>query len=108
MVVHISADRSSATVMSIPRDLETALPACTDSQNRCRLEARPDLPRQRHHPSAADTKAALANAHAQAANDTKGCAQVSTYDDVVTLPGHGSMSPTRAYALSPTVPDSAP
>lgn len=52
-------------------------------------------------PSAADTEAALANA-------TKGCAQVSTYDDVVTLPGYGSMSPTRAYALRPTVPDSAP
>ncbi|MFC1442363.1 LCP family protein [Streptacidiphilus sp. N1-10] len=59
-------------------------------------------------PSAADTKAALANAHAQAADDTKGCAQVSTYNDVVTLPGYGSMSPTRAYALSPGVPDSAP
>lgn len=37
MVVHISADRGSATVMSIPRDLDTALPACTGSQNRCRL-----------------------------------------------------------------------
>ncbi|MHA6761073.1 LCP family protein [Streptacidiphilus sp. PAMC 29251] len=32
MVVHISADRSNATVMSIPRDLETELPACTDQK----------------------------------------------------------------------------
>ena len=59
-------------------------------------------------PSTASTKAALNNAHAQTANDTKGCAQVSTYNDVVTLPGYGSMSPTRAYALSTGVPDSAP
>ncbi|MEY9841042.1 LCP family protein [Streptacidiphilus sp. EB103A] len=59
-------------------------------------------------PSTANTKAALNNAHAQTANDTKGCAQVSTYNDVVTLPGYGSMSPSRAYALSPTVADSAP
>lgn len=33
MVVHISADRSNATVLSIPRDLETGLPACTDADN---------------------------------------------------------------------------
>ncbi|WP_231607837.1 LCP family protein [Streptacidiphilus albus] len=32
MVVHLSADRSNATVMSIPRDLMTNLPACTDSK----------------------------------------------------------------------------
>lgn len=32
MVVHISADRSNATVMSIPRDLVTELPACTDKK----------------------------------------------------------------------------
>ncbi|MFF4019721.1 LCP family protein [Streptomyces sp. NPDC001843] len=31
MVVHISADRSNATVMSIPRDTMTKVPACTDS-----------------------------------------------------------------------------
>ncbi|MEU6479068.1 LCP family protein [Streptomyces sp. NPDC047017] len=30
MVVHISADRSNATVMSIPRDTMTRIPACTD------------------------------------------------------------------------------
>jgi LCP family protein required for cell wall assembly len=32
MVVHISADRSNATVMSIPRDLVTELPGCTDKK----------------------------------------------------------------------------
>ena len=32
MVVHISADRSNATVMSIPRDLMTNLPACKDDK----------------------------------------------------------------------------
>ena len=32
MVVHISADRTNATVMSVPRDLETELPACTDAK----------------------------------------------------------------------------
>ncbi|MFF4488200.1 LCP family protein [Streptomyces sp. NPDC001544] len=31
MVVHISADRSNATVMSIPRDTMTKVPACQDS-----------------------------------------------------------------------------
>ncbi|MER6980538.1 LCP family protein [Streptomyces carpinensis] len=31
MVVHISADRSNATVMSIPRDTMTHVPACKDS-----------------------------------------------------------------------------
>ncbi|MEW2545303.1 LCP family protein [Streptomyces sp. NPDC047002] len=31
MVVHISADRSNATVMSIPRDTETQIPACKGS-----------------------------------------------------------------------------
>ncbi|UFR06612.1 LCP family protein [Streptomyces sp. Go40/10] len=31
MVLHISADRSSATVMSIPRDTMTKVPACKDS-----------------------------------------------------------------------------
>ncbi|GAB7061741.1 LCP family protein [Streptomyces mexicanus] len=30
MVVHIAADRSNATVMSIPRDTMTQVPACTD------------------------------------------------------------------------------
>jgi LCP family protein required for cell wall assembly len=31
MVVHVSADRSNATVMSIPRDTMTDVPACKDS-----------------------------------------------------------------------------
>nr|WTC14103.1 LCP family protein [Streptomyces anthocyanicus] len=31
LVVHISADRSNATVMSIPRDTMTRIPACRDS-----------------------------------------------------------------------------
>ncbi|MBB2891155.1 LCP family protein [Flexivirga oryzae] len=31
MVVHISADRTNATVLSIPRDTVMAVPACTDS-----------------------------------------------------------------------------
>ncbi|MHC3473073.1 LCP family protein [Streptomyces sp. 7R007] len=33
MVVHISADRSNATVMSIPRDTMTNVPACKDTEN---------------------------------------------------------------------------
>ncbi|MEU6089650.1 LCP family protein [Streptomyces sp. NPDC047085] len=33
MVVHISADRSNATVMSIPRDTMTHVPACKDSKS---------------------------------------------------------------------------
>lgn len=33
MVVHISADRSNATVMSIPRDTMTKVPACKDSSS---------------------------------------------------------------------------
>ncbi|MEV6029249.1 LCP family protein [Streptomyces sp. NPDC052036] len=33
MVMHISADRSNATVMSIPRDTMTQIPACKDSAN---------------------------------------------------------------------------
>ncbi|MFG2638776.1 LCP family protein [Streptomyces sp. NPDC048362] len=32
MVVHISADRSNATVMSIPRDTMTRIPACKDNE----------------------------------------------------------------------------
>ncbi|QHA09415.1 LytR family transcriptional regulator [Streptomyces broussonetiae] len=34
MVLHISADRSNATVMSIPRDTMTKVPACTDSETK--------------------------------------------------------------------------
>ncbi|WP_244188917.1 LCP family protein [Streptomyces yokosukanensis] len=33
MVLHISADRSNATVMSIPRDTMTKVPACQDSES---------------------------------------------------------------------------
>lgn len=33
MVVHLSADRSNATVMSIPRDTMVNLPRCTDTTN---------------------------------------------------------------------------
>lgn len=33
MVVHVSADRSNATVMSIPRDTMTDIPACEDTAN---------------------------------------------------------------------------
>ncbi|MFJ9896740.1 LCP family protein [Streptomyces sp. NPDC091280] len=33
MVVHISADRSNATVMSIPRDTMTDIPACKDPES---------------------------------------------------------------------------
>ncbi len=43
MVVHISADRSNATVMSIPRDLETSLPACTDKDNHTSVGTRRDM-----------------------------------------------------------------
>ncbi|GGV70646.1 LCP family protein [Streptomyces thermoviolaceus] len=32
MVVHIAADRSNATIMSIPRDTMTDIPACTDKE----------------------------------------------------------------------------
>ncbi|MCS0604901.1 LCP family protein [Streptomyces sp. LP11] len=34
MVLHISADRSNATVMSIPRDTMTQVPACHDAESR--------------------------------------------------------------------------
>jgi LCP family protein required for cell wall assembly len=42
MVVHIAADRSNATVMSIPRDLRTDLRGCEDKQNGTRVGPRPD------------------------------------------------------------------
>ncbi|WP_232248034.1 LCP family protein [Streptacidiphilus rugosus] len=57
-------------------------------------------------PAPANTQAALNNAHSQTAGQG-GCAQVSTFD-TVSLPGYGGMTPTRAYALSPKVPNSAP
>ncbi|WP_329586688.1 LCP family protein [Kitasatospora sp. NBC_01250] len=40
MVLHVSADRSNATVLSIPRDTMTDLPACTDSQKKTSMKAR--------------------------------------------------------------------
>ncbi len=43
MVVHISADRSNATVMSIPRDLVTSLPPCTDKETGQSVGARTDM-----------------------------------------------------------------
>ncbi|MEZ0067794.1 LCP family protein required for cell wall assembly [Streptacidiphilus sp. MAP12-20] len=57
-------------------------------------------------PAPVNTKAALANSHNQT-GDQGGCADVSTFD-TVSLPGYGGMTPTRAYALSPSVPNSAP
>ncbi len=39
MVVHIAADRSNATVMSVPRDLVTDLPACVDPAGGPRMPA---------------------------------------------------------------------
>ncbi|WP_327071642.1 LCP family protein [Kitasatospora sp. NBC_01302] len=43
MVLHVSADRSNATVMSIPRDLETQLPGCTDTQNHTSMKPHRDM-----------------------------------------------------------------
>ena len=40
MLVHISADRKSSTIMSIPRDTVTSLPACTDSTSGSSVAAR--------------------------------------------------------------------
>jgi LCP family protein required for cell wall assembly len=39
MIVHLSADRSNISVMSIPRDLMTNLPACTDAVTHASLGA---------------------------------------------------------------------
>ncbi|WNI17073.1 hypothetical protein [Actinacidiphila sp. ITFR-21] len=62
-------------------------------------------------------RAALSGAGKQL-GDTKGCAEVSTFNDVIGPDADGvptssdhpaaSTSPTRAYALSPNVKDSAP
>ncbi|MFC1415081.1 LCP family protein [Streptacidiphilus cavernicola] len=54
-----------------------------------------------------NTKVALSNAHVQTGNQTGSCAQVGT-QYTVSLPGYGGMTPIRAYALSPKVPNSAP
>ncbi|MCC9311714.1 LCP family protein [Kitasatospora sp. RB6PN24] len=42
MVLHVSADRSNATVMSIPRDTDASLPGCTDSQNHTSMKPHRD------------------------------------------------------------------
>ena len=55
----------------------------------------------------ADTKVALNNASAKTGNQVNSCAHVGT-QNTVSLPGYGGMTPIRAYALSPKVPDSAP
>ncbi|MDH6114527.1 LCP family protein required for cell wall assembly [Kitasatospora sp. MAP12-15] len=39
MVLHVSADRSNATVMSVPRDTMAQLPGCTDTQNHTSMKA---------------------------------------------------------------------
>jgi LCP family protein required for cell wall assembly len=39
MLVHVSADRSNATVMSIPRDTITELPSCTDPRTHQTMQA---------------------------------------------------------------------
>ncbi|PYC87669.1 transcriptional regulator [Streptomyces tateyamensis] len=57
-------------------------------------------------PAPVNTQAALSDAAAQTADDAGKCAQVST-DATVKLDGVG-MNPTKAYARSPEVPDSAP
>jgi LCP family protein required for cell wall assembly len=56
--------------------------------------------------SPADTKAAVANAHAQTADQGSSCAQVSRYKTVSV--GGVPMTPTQAYAVSTKKKDSAP
>ncbi|WP_280688052.1 LCP family protein [Kitasatospora sp. GAS204B] len=43
MVLHVSADRSNATVMSIPRDTMAQLPGCTDTQNHTSMKPHRDI-----------------------------------------------------------------
>ncbi len=57
-------------------------------------------------PVPADTKAATDNAHAQTADQSKTCAQVSTFKTVSL--GGVAMTPSQAFADSPDVPVSAP
>ncbi|MDH6140088.1 LCP family protein required for cell wall assembly [Kitasatospora sp. GP30] len=38
MVLHVSADRSNATVMSIPRDTDASLPGCVDSKTHATMK----------------------------------------------------------------------
>jgi LCP family protein required for cell wall assembly len=39
MLLHVSADRSNASVVSVPRDTRVAIPACTDPKTKKRYEA---------------------------------------------------------------------
>ncbi|MFD8483341.1 LCP family protein [Kitasatospora sp. NPDC059673] len=39
LLLHVSADRSNATVMSIPRDLVTDLPGCQDTEHKTKSKA---------------------------------------------------------------------
>ncbi|MDH6577399.1 LCP family protein [Kitasatospora sp. MAP5-34] len=39
MVLHVSADRSNATVMSVPRDTMAELPACNDTKDKTSMKA---------------------------------------------------------------------
>ena len=57
-------------------------------------------------PSPADTQQALNGAGARTANDTTGCAPVSSYQTVEL--GGVPMTPSQAYAAATNVPDSAP
>ncbi|MCQ4084895.1 LCP family protein [Streptomyces sp. RB6PN25] len=57
-------------------------------------------------PAPADAKAAVAGANSSTADQSKQCAQVSTFDTVSV--GGVPMTPTQAYADSPNVPNSAP
>jgi LCP family protein required for cell wall assembly len=75
------------------------------------------FPGGRTTPAPADTRAALDGSNSQLGSH-KECTKVSTYNDVIGLDGEGrpttsdhpasSTSPSRAYALSPDVKDSAP
>lgn len=57
-------------------------------------------------PAPVDPRAALSNANPATADDSSGCAQVSTFR-TANLDGI-PMTPTEAFAKSPDVPNSAP
>jgi hypothetical protein len=69
-------------------------------------------------PAPVDTQATLDGANVKLGNDNATCAQVSTFKTAIGLDASGkptssdhptsSTTPTRAYALSPEVKDSAP
>ncbi|MGW2933340.1 LCP family protein [Streptomyces sp. NPDC001156] len=76
------------------------------------------FPGSKTAPVPVDTQAALDGANMKLGNDNDTCAQVSTFKTAIGLDASGkptssdhptsSTSPTRAYALSPEVNDSAP